>query len=141
MFHRHVKRETLGSGGDHRPRRPGAAGAEGFLGGVLGVSAQRLGAPLAVSVRVDDDAHRRGAVGEDDALGQVLDCVDRLPAAPDEQPDVFADDAAEEHALALLDLDLDLETQPVDDLLEELREGLRRPELLIGAELPIELAV
>ena len=71
----------------------------------------------------------------------MLDGVDRLPAPPDEEPDVFAHDAAQEHALGLVDLDVDVQTKPLDDLLEELLEDFRRLELLVAPELLVDPAV
>src|SRR5205085_12184457 len=84
----------------------------------------------AIAVGVDHDANIRGAVWEDDALRKVLDGVDRLPVPADEQPYVLAMQAAAEHGFALLDVNLNIETQAVRDLPEELFQRLGGPDLL-----------
>ena len=78
------------SNGRQRVELDGSPELQRLLGGVVGLGAQRLGAPLAIAVRVDHHAHRRRAVGEDDPLREVLHGVDRLPVAADEQADVLA---------------------------------------------------
>ena len=78
------------SDGRHRVELDRFARAQRLLGGLVGVGAQRLGAPLAVAVGVDHDPHLGRAVREDDPLRQVLDGVDRLPVPADEQADILA---------------------------------------------------
>src|SRR2546430_3874041 len=56
--------------------------------------------------------------------------VDRLPVPPDEQADVRSPHAPVQDTRVLPDLDLGVEPERVDDLLEQLLQGVGRLELL-----------
>ncbi len=84
--------DDLALGGAHRVQRDRAAGVDGLLGGLVGLALQRQLAALAIAGGVDDDAQARGRrmVARRGLERQVLDGVDRLPVAADEQPEVIA---------------------------------------------------
>ena len=60
----------------------------------------------------------------------MLNGVDRLAAAADEQADIVPAQRALQHPVLLLHLDLRVQPQSVDDLLEQLLERRRRLQLL-----------
>ena len=84
--------DDLALGRAHRVQRDRAAGAHGVGGGLVGLALQRLLAALAVAGGVDDHAHARGrrVVAGRGLEREVLDGVDRLAVAADEQPEVVA---------------------------------------------------
>ena len=112
-----------------------------FLGGIVGVGAQRLGTTLAITVRVDHYPHLGWPVVEHDPLREMLDRVDRLSAAADEQADVLALQAALQHALGLVDLDLHIEAESVGDLRKQVLEHLHRIVLVRRGHIAVVLDV
>src|ERR1700716_57330 len=60
----------------------------------------------------------------------MLHRFDRLPAASDEEADVVTGHAPAQDVLSILHLDLNLESEAVDDLVEQLLERLGRVELV-----------
>src|SRR6478609_6080492 len=56
----------------------------------------------------------------------MLHRVDRLPMAPDEQTEVLALHASGQEPIGLLDSNVHIQTQAVDDLLEQLPQDRRR---------------
>src|SRR6478609_6586590 len=104
----------------HRPTE-----AQGLVGGVVGLAAQRLGPTLAVPLGVDLDkpALTRGA--GDHAHREVLDRVDRLAVAADEEAEILAGELAADQFAVVVDRDLGVEAERVDELLEQLVEGFR----------------
>src|SRR5919198_1383650 len=113
----------------HRIQRDRPSVATGVLRGLVGDPVQRLGPPGAIALGVDDDPQITlvaGAPCERDAKGDVLDGVDRLPVAPDEEAEILAVDGAGDHLAVALHLDRALEAQRGDDLIEHLVDsGLR----------------
>src|SRR4029077_18548008 len=121
----------------HRVELHGPPVPDRLLRGVVGVGPQHLGATLAIPIGVDRHPHARWPLGKHDALGQMLDGVDRLPVFADEKAHVLALDAAAQHALAFLHLHLDVQSEPLGDFLEQLLELLRGLELLLAQVLPV----
>src|ERR1700730_15055636 len=102
------------------------AESNGFVRRLVGPGTERSGAALAVAVCVDHHAHGRGAVGEHDPLRQMLNSFDRLSVSTDEEAEVVAGQPTVQNPLLFLYLDLDIETEPLNDLIEQLFERLRR---------------
>ena len=93
----------------------GLPAAHGLIRRIVRVGAERLGAALAVSVRIDHDPYRRRSLRKHDSLREMLHGVDRLAVAPDEQADVVAVQATGQHAIALQDLHLRVELEILND--------------------------
>src|ERR1700721_1268763 len=64
------------------------ARAQRIPGCIVSFCPQGISAALPISVGVVEDPHRRGALGKHDALGEMLDGVDRLAVATYEQTDI-----------------------------------------------------
>ncbi len=69
----------------HRCQLYRGAGPHGFLGRVVGFSTQRLRAPRAVAVGIDEQAQPAFATLQHDPLRKMLHSVDRLAVAADEE--------------------------------------------------------
>src|ERR1700741_3585489 len=104
------------------PERPGPPGGGGTRARLIGRPVQHLLAPLAVTGRVDHDPHGRIArrVAVRDLEGQVLDGVDRLAVAPDEEPQVVALERAADAVVAALHDHVGVEPEGLPDRLEQL---------------------
>ena len=110
--------------------------ASGVFGGLVGHAVQGLRAAGAVALRVDDDAQvalLARPPGQGHAKRQVLDGVDRLAVAPDEQAEVVALEHAVDRLVVLVDGHLGAEAERLADGLQHLAhplDGALRP--LIG---------
>ena len=76
----------------HRLERDRAAVVDRGLGGLVGGRAQGHRPALAVARGVDDDALAARRPAKGDAVGQMLDRVDRLAVMADQQPEIVADE-------------------------------------------------
>ena len=117
----------LALGRAHRVQRDRPAGAGGPRRGLVGLAVQHLLAPLAVARGVDRHPHRlvaaRVAVG--DLEREVLDGVDRLAVAPDEEPEILAVQRGADPVVVLDHLEVvDVEPERRGDLPEQLLDAI-----------------
>src|SRR4051812_35520907 len=108
--------------GGHRVQRDRSRVLHGLVGGQVGLALQRLLTPGTVALGIHHDAAAAGPAAEDDPLGQVLDRVDRLAVAADEQAEVLAVHRADERLVLDRHLDVGIEVQRAGDLLEQVAQ-------------------
>ena len=77
-------------GGDHGVQRDGAPVLGRLRRGAIRLALERLGAPVAIARGVDDQPLALLATAKGDAHGEVLDRVDRLAVAADQEAQVVA---------------------------------------------------
>src|SRR4051794_130550 len=110
--------------GAHRVEPDGTPEAAGALRRLVGLAPQQGAPPLAVAGGVDGDALLRARV-ERGPVGQVLQRIDRLAVAPDEDPEVLAVHRGLDRLIVLVHLKDRLEVEGVEDRLEELADAVR----------------
>jgi hypothetical protein len=103
-----------------------AALADGVLGGHVGLALQGLALAVAVAGGVNADPLAVRPPLEGDLVAEQLHGVDRLPMAPDQQPDVLTVDGPANLILVLIDGDIGLEPKLVNDALEQNTHALDR---------------
>ena len=89
----------------HRLELHRAAVVDRGLGGLVGGGPQRDRPTLAIAGGVDASRARARRAAERDAVGEVLDRVDRLAVVADQQPEVLADELGDDPVVVLVELD------------------------------------
>ena len=101
--------DDLALGGGHGLEDELAVRALDLLRGPLGHRLERDLAAVAVALGVDDDLAAGVRVAVDDDRGQVLQRVERLAVAADQQAKVVSGDVGHHGVAGLRDLDVDVE--------------------------------
>src|SRR4051794_8947813 len=116
----------LALGRAHRVERDGALGTHGVGRRFVGLALQRLLAPLTIAGGVDDHAHpgRGRMVTRGGLERQVLDGVDRLAVAADEEPEVVALEGRADLAALLDDVHRGLQRQGLAHMLEQIAHAI-----------------
>ena len=117
---------TLRSSADIDSIATGRPSDDGGLRGLVGRLAQRLGAARAVAGGVDHDRHPVTVAAGREAVGEVLDRVDRLAVATDQEPDVVADVFGDQPIALDPDLDIGVDIGLVEDPLHQLADAVTR---------------